>query len=98
MTPGRAPLNWALIGVGNLGDEVQIPAAAESAPLLLSGSVVVMARRLFSDLLYPVMQFDLVLGDEVWVLDELGQPVEKPCVFMMSDVADDDSPGIEVAC
>lgn len=95
---GRLPLNWSLIGIGALGNEVHLPAQTEAAPLLLSGNVVMMARRLFSDLLYPVMQVDLVLGDEVRVRDAQGQPVEQTCVFRMAGKTEDDSPGLEVAC
>ena len=64
-------------------------------PVLRAGRVVVIEKRLLSDLRYPVMELDLQLGDEVWVMDAEGNPAATACVFSVAGL---NTSGIEVAC
>jgi len=64
-------------------------------PVLRAGRVVVIEKRLLSDLRYPVIELDLQLGDEVWVMDAEGNPAATACVFSVAGL---NTSGIEVAC
>lgn len=92
---GDTPFSGSLLAVGAIGSETYAASVGEAPPVLRSGRVVVMEKRLFSDLRYPVMELDLQLGDEVWVADVNGHPADTACVF---SAAGQDARGIDVAC
>ncbi|WP_139245608.1 hypothetical protein [Halomonas sp. QHL1] len=92
---GEFPFNGSLLAVGAIGSETYAASIGEPPPVLRAGHVVVMEKRLFSDLRYPVMELDLQLGDEVWVTDATGSPADTACVF---SAAGQEVAGITVAC
>lgn len=89
------PFSGSLLAVGAIGSETYAASSGEPPPVLRAGRVVVMEKRLFSDLRYPVMELDLQLGDEVWVTDATGIPADTACVFSATEK---DAAGIKVAC
>lgn len=89
------PFSGSLLAVGAIGSETYAAAVGEPPPVLRTGRVIVMEKRLLSDLRYPVMEMDLQLGDEVRVMDDEGHPADTACVFSVAEL---DVPGIKVAC
>ncbi|RCV87960.1 hypothetical protein [Billgrantia montanilacus] len=89
------PVSGSLLAVGAIGSETYAASVGEPPPVLRAGRVIVMEKRLLSDLRYPVMELDLQLGDEVYVMDANGNPADTACVF---SVVGQQGPGIEVAC
>lgn len=89
------PFSGSLLAVGAIGSETYAATMGEPPPVLRAGRVVVMEKRLLSDLRYPVMELDLQLGDEVWVMDAEGHPADTACVFSVTGL---NTSGIKVAC
>lgn len=89
------PFSGSLLAVGAIGSETYAATLGEPPPVLRAGRVVVMEKRLLSDLRYPVMELDLQLGDEVWVMDAEGNPADTACVFSVTGL---NTSGIKVAC
>lgn len=89
------PFSGSLLAVGSIGSETYAASIGEPPPVLRAGRVIVMEKRFFSDLRYPVMELDLQLGDEAWVINEKGDPADTACVFSIAAL---DSSGIGVAC
>lgn len=89
------PFSGSLLSAGAIGSETYAATVSEPPPVLHEGRVIVMAKRLLSDLRYPVIELDLQLGDEVWVMDAKGKQADTACVF---SVAEQNVQGIGVAC
>ncbi|EHJ94649.1 hypothetical protein [Vreelandella boliviensis] len=92
---GDLPFSGSLLAVGAIGSETYAASSGEPPPVLRAGSVVVMEKRLLSELRYPVMELDLQLGDEVWVTDATGKSADTACVFSATE---QEATGIKVAC
>ncbi|HLV18812.1 MAG TPA: hypothetical protein VKY70_15255 [Pseudomonas sp.] len=109
VTLDTQPLNGTLQGMGAIGGEPHRPTHPASPPLLRSGEVTVVGRRLGSELLYTVMHVPLRLGDEMRVMQQRrppgevddahgpGEAAEFACIFSVAPPASGGS-GIDLAC
>ncbi|TLF47240.1 hypothetical protein FEI13_16320 [Halomonas urmiana] len=103
------PLNGTLQGLGAIGGDAYSPSEPASPPLLRTGEVSVVGRRLGSELLYTVMAVPLRLGDEVRVMTNRaaldnpdGEGLREAmaaftCTFSVVGAASDGT-GIDLAC
>jgi hypothetical protein len=105
---GEQPLNGILKGVGRIGDEPYLSNLAGSPPLLRSGEVSVLGRRLLSGQVYTLMRTSLHLGDTVSVR-ESPRASDAPAATVNDKLAlftclfsvvgkEQEGSGIELAC